>query len=172
MLCAHTDSSCQQNLETLETCQQGKRKSVTTNTSMCRYFGNKLKKRHIRNPAIALVMSSRKNKTNLALAGNNYTNTKPDSKNWNCMYVHLWCWFSSLQAEFYRAGMCFYEFHYCVNAVSSKGLMQVHDAMQVLWVCSAPSLIGVWYWSDKFDFPLWNQHSLPTFISILALPLT
>lgn len=51
------------------------------------------------------------------------------------MNVDLLGLFSSMQAEFYRADMCFPEFHYCMNAVFSKGFMQVHDAMQVLWVC-------------------------------------
>lgn len=46
-----------------------------------------------------------------------------------------------LQADLYSSAMSFDEFHYCVNAVFWKGLMQVHDAMQVLWVCSAPSRV-------------------------------
>lgn len=78
--------------------QQGKRKPVAKNTSMCRYFGNKQKKCHSRNPAIGRVISRRENKSKLAFAGNNYTNTKADSKETVCMCIYDW-WVSQGRHE-------------------------------------------------------------------------
>lgn len=147
--------------------QQGKRKPVAKNTSACRSFGNKPKKGRIGNPAIAQVTSSRKNNTTLALAGNIYTNTKPDGHGTVCTCIY--------DAEFLLCRLSFTGQRCAFNNSMTAWMLfsvKVHDAMQVLWVCSAQSLLGVWYRSDKFDFPLWNQLSLPTFISILALPLT
>lgn len=43
-----------------------------------------------------------------------------------------------MQPELYRTDMCCPEFLYCASAVFSKGFMQVHDAMRVLWVCFSP----------------------------------